>query len=608
MKKIQILIGVFLAQLAFSQYMIVGKDSIALEDFKKENKYGLENVGIEKTLSSTQDFLLLQQFAAEKKADTMTYFRMRLADREGELREQKFYDPKLMDNLTTEFVNNNQVERNVQIFFVEKKSGDTTDYQKIYNDVISGKLSMEDAMKNAGMAETKAVYIKPGVLDDKMYSELVNLQNGGYTKLLNNSGFASFAKLISTRPSLGYIIFGTLSYPNDANATKMKTDIETAFKSGKKYQEVAALYGSTETEKKNGGLVMGSPSLPDEVYNALKGKTKDYNTAPIVFGDKYFIFHVYDILPYQMTEKNKSFFQKEMLNTNYAEKLQEKTIAGLKKNGSYFESPDYEKIKSSFAAFSSFTNDNAVLYRYGKHQFTYGELKKELAGRMTDLQEIPNDQWNELMKYRNGKFVMQAYSDDFSLRPEIKKELEAFSKNLYSEYIFSEYLKKEVENNPKWLTDYFEANKSKYIWDERASGRVAILSDAKMKSEIEKEIKNPKNWEELKKKYYGKLDSKNQILVHLEEGKMDKNADVFSVNKVPFKPGTYSTIIGDRTLVIAIDEIVKPTQMTFDEAKETIVDAVTEQKLQQTIEQQRAKTKIVVDSVFLKDLEKNFKK
>ena len=48
--------------------------------------------------------------------------------------------------------------------------------------------------------------------------------------------------------------------------------------------------------------------------------------------------------------------------------------------------------------------------------------------------------------------------------------------------------------------------------------------------------------------------------------------------------------------------------MTQEEASELLKDAVTEQKLRETIAAQKAKTKIIIQPEFMKDLEKNFKK
>jgi peptidyl-prolyl cis-trans isomerase SurA len=72
---------------------------------------------------------------------------------------------------------------------------------------------------------------------------------------------------------LGYLTFGAISYPK-ADAEKMKNQIYEALKSGKKFEEVAKLYGSTDAEKNSAGVVMGSPVLPDAVYEAIKGKRR----------------------------------------------------------------------------------------------------------------------------------------------------------------------------------------------------------------------------------------------------------------------------------------------------------------------------------------------
>lgn len=593
---------------ASAQYMIVGKDSISLQDFKKQNLYGLQNSGVEKTLKNTQDFMLLQQFAAEKKADTLSFFRNRMGEREAQLREENFYPQSISNGLLQDYVKKNQTELNVHFFTVAKTAEDKTDYQKVYSDVVSGRMSMDDAIKTYVKQDIKPMYIKPGLIDEEMYAELLAAKPGSYTKLYNNSSSATFAKLVNTRPSLGYLVFGTLSYPNDGNAVKMKTDIDAALTSGKKFIEVTKEFGSTENEKNNGGAVLGSPTLPDEVYAALKGKTVGYTSEPILMQDKYFIFHIYDLVPYQLNEKSTNLFKREMMQSNYSDLLVRRMISNLKNTPNYKEGNDLKTIRTSYAAFKNFKNDHALLYQYNNHKITYGDLRKALSDKTADLENIANDRWQEFVDFSGGQFLMASYSQDFTGKPEIKKELDEFRRNTFSEYIFSEYLRKEVDANPQWLTDYYNKNKVKYMWDERAQGRVAILSDDTQKSEITKAIKNIKDWEALKKKYYGVLNDKKQILVHFEEGKMEKSSEIFEVNKVPFKKGVHTSKLKGRTVVIAIDEVLPPQQMSQEESKELLYDAVTEQKLQETIASQRAKTKIVVEPAFQKDLEANFKK
>ena len=591
-----------------AQYMIIGKDSISLADYKKEYQYGLQNSGIEKTLRSTEDFILLQQFAADKKADTTASFRERMMEKEADLREQFFYPKQVLDTVLNDFMKDSQTEKQVQIFMVQKSAGDTNNYQQIYTDVKAGKITMEDAISKYTKSSPKPIFIKPGSVDNNLYAQLKSLPNNSFTPLQDLPGYYAFAKVLGSRPSLGYVVFGTISFPKDANSDTVKTKIYNDLKAGKSFQEVAKLYGANEHEKDNGGVVMGSPTLPDEVYELFKGKKAGYYTPePLLFGENYFVFNIYNMEPYILTDKNRDFFLRDMNGYLYNENLQDKMLAYLKSDPTYKEFPAFQNVKKSYQAFNA-AKDDTVLYQYKKDKTTVGDLKKLIGDKKADAEKLTPALWGEALAGVNAQDLMRFYAADFTNQKHIKKQLDEFRKGLYSDYIFSKYLNEEITKHPEWLTDHYNKNKSKYMWGNRADGSVAIIADDKLTKEIEKEIKNPKNWESLKSKYYGKLNDKKQILVNFEKGEMSEDADVFTKYKVPFKTGVHQTKMEERTLVIAIDQILMPTQMTQDEAAELLKDAVNEERLKAVIAEQKAKTKIVIEPEFRKDLEKNFKK
>ena len=591
-----------------AQYMIIGKDSISLADYKKEYQYGLQNSGIEKTLRSTEDFILLQQFAADKKADTTASFRERMMEKEADLREQYFYPKQVIDPVLNDFMKDSQTEKQVQIFMVQKSAGDTNNYQQIYSDVKAGKITMEDAITKYTKASPKPIFIKPGSVDNNLYAQLKSLPNNSFTPLQDLPGYYAFARVLGSRPSLGYVVFGTISFPKDANSDTVKNKIYTDLKAGKSFQEVAKLYGANEHEKDNGGVVMGSPTLPDEVYELFKGKKSGYYTPePLLFGENYFVFNIYNMEPYILTDKNRDFFLRDMNGSLYNENLQDKMLAYLKSDPTYKEFPAFQNVKKSYQAFNA-AKDDTVLYQYKKDKTTVGDLKKLIGDKKADAEKLTPALWGEALAGVNAQDLMRFYAADFTNQKHIKKQLDEFRKGLYSDYIFSKYLNEEITKHPEWLTDHYNKNKSKYMWGNRADGRVAIIADEKLTKEIEKEIKNPKNWESLKSKYYGKLNDKKQILVNFEKGEMSEDADVFTKYKVPFKTGVHQTKMEERTLVIAIDQILPPSQMTQEEAAELLKDAVNEERLKAVIAEQKAKTKIVIEPEFRKDLEKNFKK
>ena len=605
--KIKLTVLLFLAFLSYkSQYLIIGKDSISVQKFREENKYGLETAGINSSIKTYTDFKVLQQFAIDKKADTLSYFKAKMAEKNQQLREESFYPKPILQSALNEYLSANLVENKIQVFYVQKTENDTNDYKKIYDEVKNGTLKIEDAILKYSKLKAEPFFVKAGTVDIELEKELQSLQSGNYTKLINTPTLAAFAKLVERRPSLGYVIFGTISYPK-SDAEKMKTQIFEALKSGKKFEEVAKLYGSTDTEKNNAGIVMGSPVLPDEVYAAFKGKKEGEYTEPVLLGDKYFVFNIYSLIPYQNSEKHNKMFVKEMMSSQYSDVAYDKLVNSIVKSSKYKETPDFEKVKKSYQDFLNFKNDKAVLYQFGKTNFTFESLKKVIAENFKNADKLPADQWKYFVESKRNSDVFAAYSKDFSELPEIKSEMNKLKQNLLADYIFSYYIENELKK-PEILDGYYQKHKDKYILESRADGRVAILTDLSVEKDITKEIENPKNWENLNKKYYGKLDGTQQLQVHFEEGEMSENADVFKIYKVPFQKGVHKVKMDKRLLIIAIDEILPPSQMSRQDAEQQLKTEVTEEILTKTIQEQRNKTKITLEPAFMADLEKNFKK
>lgn len=605
--KIKLTVLLFLAFLSYkSQYLIIGKDSVSVQKFREENKYGLETAGINSSIKTYTDFKVLQQFAIDKKADTLSYFKAKMAEKNQQLREESFYPKPILQSALNEYLSANLVENKIQVFYVQKTENDTNDYKKIYEEVKNGTLKIEDAILKYSKLKAEPFFVKAGTVDIELEKELQSLQSGNYTKLINTPTLAAFAKLVERRPSLGYIIFGTISYPK-SDAEKMKTQIFEALKSGKKFEEVAKLYGSTDTEKNNAGIVMGSPVLPDEVYAAFKSKKEGEYTEPVLLGDKYFVFNIYSLIPYQNSEKHNKMFVKEMMSSQYSDVAYDKLVNSIVKSSKYKETPDFEKVKKSYQDFLNFKNDKAVLYQFGKTNFTFESLKKVIAENFKNADKLPADQWKYFVESKRNSDVFAAYNKDFSELPEIKSEMNKLKQNLLADYIFSYYIENELKK-PEILDEYYQKHKDKYVLESRADGRVAILTDLSVEKDITKEIENPKNWENLNKKYYGKLDGTQQLQVHFEEGEMSENADVFKIYKVPFQKGVHKVKMDKRLLIIAIDEILPPSQMSRQDAEQQLKTEVTEEILTKTIQEQRNKTKITLEPAFMADLEKNFKK
>ncbi|WP_300673987.1 hypothetical protein [Soonwooa sp.] len=609
MKKTLFVLAALATQAVFGQKLIVGDQSITLKDFKDKYKVGLEKAGVDATVNSTVEFMLLQQLAKEKKADTLTSFRNAMDMRIRDLKEEKLIPSNILDPIIADYIKANQNEYKIEVFNVIKDAEDTNNYDQIYKDVKAGTTKMEDAVATYVKNPVAPAFVKAGMLDNELFGEIEKTPVGSYTKLFNANGSIVFAKVLEKRPSLGYITLGTISYPNDFNTDESKAKIYAALKSGKKFEDVAKELGSTDNERKNAGLILGSPILPDEVYAQFKGKTNGYyTTEPVKLDNKYFIFNIYHIEPYQLTDKNKDFFRNELKSSAYAELVSDNMLKMIMQAPDYKEFPDLAVIKKSYADYKNFKNYAAPLFQYKTKTETYSDFKNYIDKNYKNLDTITPKEWASLVDYQVKNSAYTAFVEDFQNRPDIKSQLDELRQNLYSQYIFDDYLKAEINKDVAKQKAYYESHKDKYQWEKSAKSRVAIISDPKLVSDVKKEMSNIKNWDALKAKYDKKLSDKNKILVSFEEGKVPNTAEVFTEYKVPYEKGVFQTKVKDRDVIVAVDELLPEETMTFEEAKDSVKDAMTEVALQEAIANEKKKTKIEIQPGFVEDLQKTFKK
>lgn len=611
-----ILTGLFFVSAVYSGYaqnLIVGQDTISAAEFEKEYAFGLEKKGIKSTVDSYIDFMVVQHFAKTLKVDTTRYYKNLVDKRLNELKKDSFFPKDLQNKSLAQFIKDNKTESKVQIFFLKKADADATkDYKKIYNEVKQGKISMEEAIATYTQQEGAPIFVKAGTFNWTLDQQVQQLPNGGYTPLVENSDYITFVKKLGERPSLGYLVFGTISYPNDANAEAKKDSIYTALATKKNFKEVAAKFGSTKNEKVNGGLVIGSPVLPEDVYAALKAlKAGEYTKTPILKGDKWFIFNIYAKRPYDLSSTaNREFFMADMMNSEYGSHFYRVFLQSLRDSKAYQESPLAKKLRQSYQNVKDIPSSQKVLYSYAGAQFTVADLKDKIKEHEDKLALLDNAQWEGVFDQINSDFLMQQYALAFEKRPEIQSALKDLTRNLYSTYFYTEYLNQQLAAHPEWFATYYNRHKKDYYKESAARGRVIIPARSSDVAMFKKAIKDKDNWKNLVEEYKSKLTEDDRLMANFQQGDMVKSAEVFQKYKVPFKKGVYTAKIGDKDLIIAIDEILPAGQMSLEEAKESgaLKNDLISNLVQKTIKEQKSKLNIVVQPSFIATLEKKFKK
>jgi len=593
----------------YAQNIIVNNDTISINQFVKEYETGLKTQGIQRTINSHISFRLIQDFSKSMRVDTTTNFKNQLISRLNELKKEGYFPKNLKEKYLEDYILTNQKERQIQIFLADKSK--KKDYGKVYDDVRQGKISMQHAVENetGKNIEIKPIFIKAGTLEYELEKNITKLRVGEYTELIETPKNIMFIKLLSERPSLGYIIFGTLSYANADNSEILREEIYKQLSSGKSFQEVASMFGTGDNEKNNGGLVLGSPTLPDEVYHQIKDlKEGQYTKIPVLVNDNWVIFNVYSKIKYELTPENTDFFFNDMIESEYGTAFYAEFIESLKKSTKYKEYIVFDRIKKSYTEFKKLSNFSELICSYGKEHINVGEFKNQVEKLIENINDITNDEWKNLVEIVANNFLINAYTKDFENSFEVKKSLKDTEKNLYSNYFYVEYLKKIISDNPQWLTEYYNSHKDKFRTDALARGRIIILSNESDVKKIAKTMKNIKNWEKLKTEYKEKKNDNGETLVTINEGEMPESAEIFTKYGIPFKKGVFTAKIGGKTLIMANDEIIPSEILSEEEArKEGLLENLVEtDMIEKIISDLKEKAKIIIDTEFVPILNKEY--
>jgi peptidyl-prolyl cis-trans isomerase SurA len=71
-------------------------------------------------------------------------------------------------------------------------------------------------------------------------------------------------------------------------------------------------------------------------------------------GDKFYIFNVYSLVPYQNSEKHNAVFIKEMMDSQYSDEAYDGLIASLMKSSNYQGNSRFCKSEKILSGFSKF--------------------------------------------------------------------------------------------------------------------------------------------------------------------------------------------------------------------------------------------------------------
>lgn len=601
MKKTILSFAFFSFSWGISQNLFVGERKISMQEFIEKNQYSLQNQGVEKTLKNALDFYVIQDFALEKKADTLVGFRQKMNEKEAELRRAFFLDEEILNSVFENYLSDRKNDFLLSYFFVKKKENDPHNYSEIYNRVISGKMPIEKAIETYGTSKKNIIHTNSANhFPPKLKTELLSKKQGEFSSLWQDNQNVIFFKIVEKRPNLGSFVVSAAAF--SAQDKEKLQKIKTEAEKGGNFDHLAKKFALPTHQ-----MPLQSHFFSLELYQVFKNLKQGQEVlSPQLIENQYYIFKIQKKIPHQNNPETKKQFLEEFYQSEYLKLAEKKMIEKLKKTPDFKENSSFKKELKSYLNSSKKCEEGDFIVSFAEKKLNCKDLIFSIKENFPLGEK--NFDFDLISTEVNGlidAFVLEQYSQKFMQKKEIQAPMQKLKEELLSEYFFSAYVPSQI--TPERMEKFYHQNP--YHWGERAKFRAVKTTDEKIVSEIKKTIQNPKNWEILKKQWKNKIDEKNQLKVQFWEGKMEKKMGFFSENKISFSRGVFAFQDEKKSqIIVAIDEILPPEKKSLKEMEGVIRNQLFDQIVQETIAEHRKKINIKIEPEWIKNLEKKFKK
>ncbi len=149
------------------------------------------------------------------------------------------------------------------------------------------------------------------------------------------------------------------------------------------------------------------------------------------------------------------------------------------------------------------------------------------------------------------------------------------------------------------LKAYYEANKEKYQWKERATATIYALEDYSKIKALKKDIADSLTKEELIAKY----NKESSLMLNIENGVFEKEQNVI-VDAADWTVGLHEVTVDDKQYLVKISEVKPAATKELNEARGIIISDYQNYLEREWIESLKKEKEIVINQVELKKLVK----
>jgi len=443
-------------------------------------------------------------------------------------------------------------------------------------------------------------------------------------------------KTIDKRPNPGQVTVAhimikagkDLHGEDSSNVRKKIDELYTKVKAGEDFAELAKQFSDDKGSSRKGGELpaFGTGRMVPEFEKAAFALQKDGDFSQPV--QTMYGWHIIKRLSKKdigTFDELKNEIKTKVGKDSRSQKSKDSMLAKIKKEYGFSETP---KLTDEFVPLvdttffegkwkaSAAKSLNKNLCKIGSKQLTQSDFASYLESHQskrtkTEVKTVISDMYKQfvnenLLAYEETK-LSDKYAEYRSLLQEYRDGILLF--DLTDKKVWSKAVK-----DTSGLKTFYDANKGKYMWDERIQATVYNCKNDSV-ANAAREMLNPPPAPKKKKKdkdaqdkpltetdMLNKINQNSQLNLRIEHGKFSKGESE-AVDKAGKTPGmTQNMSIGKQTIFVNVEKVLAPEPKTLAEAKGLITADYQNVLEKEWIESLRAKYKVEINQDVIKNL------
>jgi peptidyl-prolyl cis-trans isomerase SurA len=609
--------------------LTVEDEKVTVDDFeaifRKNNR---DSVVTKEALSDYMElfinFKLKVREAEELGLDTSANFRRELTGYRKQLSRPYLIDNELLDELIQEAYNRTRQEvRASHILIKVDRDAAPEDTLKAYNRIMELRKRIMNGEDFSTVATSKGGSEDPSVRDNSgdlgyftAFQMVYPFESAAYKTSVGEVSMPirtrfgyHLVKTTDKRDARGeiraahiMIRYKDKNDPDARNEAEQKArEIYEMLEEGADFAELAMRFSQDASTSRNGGELpwFGTGKMVEEFEDAAFALSEDGQISQPV--ESPYGWHIIKRLEYRPVPEFDAVEQQlrsKVSRDSRSDITKQSFITKLKKE--YGVSPSTKVLKPIYKAAaedSAFAGDNGITVKKMK------KLNKELFS-------IDGKSYTakDFYDYLNGKRIRKR---DLSAEALINRELDAFIERELMDYEDSQLEKKyndfrllineyhdgillfELTDQKVWskavkdttgLQAFYEANKNRFMWEERMSGTLYTCEDAATAKQVQRMLKRGMKPQEIKEA----LNDDSSLTLNYVSGTWELS-DEEVLSKLPKEAGTHQVEHNGQVVVAEIEEVLPPQPKALNEARGMVTAEYQNHLEEEWIKELRAK-------------------